>query len=74
MTFNLFAVKPKGDKSKPNIFNIPIGKQETVKEVEEKVTAPEPVIEKAEEPVEEEAQVTEVTKEKEEVQAVETPP
>lgn len=74
MTFNLFAVKPKGDKSKPNIFNIPIGKQETVKEVEEKVTAPEPIIEKAEEPVEEEAQVTEVTKEKEEVQAVETPP
>ena len=33
MTYNLFAVKPKGDKPKPNIFNIPIGKQETVKEV-----------------------------------------
>ena len=74
MTFNLFAVKPKGDKPKPNIFNIPIGKQETVKEVEEKVAAPEPEPEKVEEPVQEEVQVTEVAEEKEEAQTADNPP
>lgn len=76
MTFNLFAVKPKGDKPKANIFSIPSFTQEPIKE--EKEAAPESVIEKAEEPVEKapvvETSEVEVIEEKEEVQAVETPP
>ena len=61
MTFNLFAVKPKGDKPKANIFSIPSFTQEPIKE--EKEAAPESVIEKAE-----------ASEEKEDVQEVETPP
>ena len=76
MTFNLFAVKPKGDKPKANIFSIPSFTQEPIKE--EKEAALESVVEKAEEPVEEapvvETSEVEVIEEKEEVQAVETPP
>ena len=77
MTFNLFAVKPKGDKPKANIFSIPSFTQEPIKE--EKEAAPDPVIEKVEEPVQEETQVVETSvveapEEKEEVQVVETPP
>ena len=51
MTFNLFAVKPKDDKPKANIFSIPSFTQEPIKE--EKEPAPDPVIEKVEEPVQE---------------------
>ena len=76
MTFNLFAVKPKGDKPKANIFSIPSFTQEPIKE--EKEAALESVVEKAEEPVEEAPVVetfeVEAIEEKEEVQAVETPP
>ena len=76
MTFNLFAVKPKDDKPKANIFSIPSFTQEPIKE--EKEAALESVVEKAEEPVEEapvvETSEVEVIEEKEEVQAVETPP
>lgn len=74
MTFNLFAVKSKGDKPKANIFNIPIGKQETTKEVEEKVVEQESEPVKVEESQQEEVKVDEASEEKEEVQAVETPP
>ena len=35
MTFNLFAVKPKGDKPKANIFSIPSFTQEPIKEEKE---------------------------------------
>ena len=76
MTFNLFAVKPKSDKPKANIFSIPSFTQEPIKE--EKETTPELVIEKVKESVEEapvvETSKVEATEEKEEVQAVETPP
>ena len=76
MAFNLFAVKPKGDKPKANIFSIPSFTQEPIKE--EKEAAPEPVVEKVKEPVEEAPVVetfeVEAIEEKEEVQAVETPP
>lgn len=61
MTYNLFAVKPKSDKPKANIFSIPSFTKETVKE--EKEAAPEPVIEKVEEPVQEDTAMVETVEE-----------
>ena len=61
MTYNLFAVKPKSDRPKANIFSIPSFTKETVKE--EKETAPEPVIEKVEEPVQEDTAMVETVEE-----------
>lgn len=76
MTFNLFAVKPKSDKPKANIFSIPSFTQEPIKK--EKETTPELVVEKVKESVEEapvvETSKVEAIEEKEEVQTVETPP
>lgn len=81
MTYNLFAVKPKSDKPKANIFSIPSFTKESVKE--EKEAAPEPVVEKTEEPMQEEvheepvqekALTVEAAEEKEETPASEDNP
>lgn len=68
MTFNLFAVKPKGDKPKVNIFNIPTIKKEPVKKEEEVKEAVSDVVEVIEEVTTEEAIVEKTIKEEKSVE------
>lgn len=68
MAFNLFAVKPKGDKPKVNIFNIPTIKKEPVKKEEEVKEAVSDVVEVTEEVATEEAIVEKTIKEEKSVE------